>query len=334
MKQQQAIYLVLCGLASPSLGQIPLTGDMSVRGQMHMAEQDELAAFKRAEVSMAYFTKLAFELMDQENFHAMNDALRERGSATLSDGTAIQGHEDLHGKQPIDPRTPVGFGDPFFRQMHIELNGELGISPVMKDALDLEGDDSEYKNTTVGADDAAAFIDSTSQGFNEVVKSYKLMHRKNVTHNNANYYEVATETINRTTYYNGTSFDYVDSTLCITSNGKTSCSESSYVTSDSPVNDEITLFPDGICPHPCECVGGLTKVKSKQEALVEQCYDYCAGTTLIDIMQCNVLTQKGIKLRKTVEALIAERLPGAGPGMKVKRSHPLGRDITRFMGVR
>mmetsp|Transcript_36663 Transcript_36663/g.44821 ORF Transcript_36663/g.44821 Transcript_36663/m.44821 type:complete len:335 (+) Transcript_36663:163-1167(+) len=334
MKQQFINLVLLCGLASPSLGQMPLTGDMSVRGLMHVAEQDELAAIRSEEVSMAHFEKNAFELFNQATVHALNEALRYRGSATLSDGTAIQGHEDLHGKQPIDPRTPLGFGDPFFRQMHIELNGELSISPVLKELIDSEDPDSEYQNTTVGADNADAFIDSTSQGFNEVVKTYKVMHRKNVTHNSPNYYEIATETINRTTYYNGTAFDFVDASTCITSNGKRTCSESSYVTSDGPILDDITLFPGGICPHPCECVGGLTKVKSQQEALVEQCYDYCAGTSLIDIMQCNVLTQKGIKLRKTVEALIAERLPGAGPGMKVKRSHPLGRDITRFLGVR
>ena len=45
-----------------------------------------------------------------------DQALIERGSLTLADGTIIEENINV-GEQVIDPRTPTGFGNPFIRQL-------------------------------------------------------------------------------------------------------------------------------------------------------------------------------------------------------------------------
>ena len=51
-------------------------------------------------------------------------ALLQRGSLLFGDGEIIQANIGA-GEQIIDPRTPTGFGDPFFRQVNVEQKIEL-----------------------------------------------------------------------------------------------------------------------------------------------------------------------------------------------------------------
>ena len=53
-----------------------------------------------------------------------NQDLLERGSIQSATGEIFESNVAF-GEQVIDPRTPTGFGDPFFRQMHVEQKIEL-----------------------------------------------------------------------------------------------------------------------------------------------------------------------------------------------------------------
>jgi len=53
-----------------------------------------------------------------------NQDLFERGSIQSATGVVFESNLNA-GEQVIDPRTPTGFGDPFFRQMHVEQKIEL-----------------------------------------------------------------------------------------------------------------------------------------------------------------------------------------------------------------
>ena len=46
------------------------------------------------------------------------------GAAAYGDGEVIEANKD-RGVEPIDPRTPKGFWDPFFRQINVEQKVEL-----------------------------------------------------------------------------------------------------------------------------------------------------------------------------------------------------------------
>jgi len=66
-------------------------------------------------VEMAMMT-VAVEIEAREAFHKKNNEFRDRGSLYLPDGvTVIKGNENLM-TQGIDPRTPIGFGNPFLTQ--------------------------------------------------------------------------------------------------------------------------------------------------------------------------------------------------------------------------
>jgi len=66
-------------------------------------------------VEMAQMT-VAVEIEAREAFHKKNNEFRDRGSLYLPDGvTIIKGNENLM-TQGIDPRTPIGFGNPFLTE--------------------------------------------------------------------------------------------------------------------------------------------------------------------------------------------------------------------------
>ena len=55
-------------------------------------------------------------MKQEKHFTKKNNEFRDRGSLYLPDGvTIIKGNENLM-TQVIDPRTPIGFGNPFLRE--------------------------------------------------------------------------------------------------------------------------------------------------------------------------------------------------------------------------
>ena len=78
-----------------------------------LESKKELAIVTRAE----HFRKALETFEDKQ-------ALIARGSLQFSDGTIIESNIGA-GEQVIDPRTPVGLGDPLFRQIHVEQKIEL-----------------------------------------------------------------------------------------------------------------------------------------------------------------------------------------------------------------
>ena len=144
--------------------------------------------------------------------------------------------------------------------------------------------------------------------------------------------EQVDDVINRTYYYNGTWVDFVTATTCLTSYATSVCNTED-VTFNKFNDEEIDLFPNGICPHPCDCIKSLAATKEGQTKLVQKCFDACAWSSLKEVFTCNSLYTQGARIKIKIQALIAEKAPGQGAGLKLKRSHPLGKEVMRFMGV-
>ena len=69
------------------------------------------------------------------------------GAAAYGDGEVIEANKDL-GAQPIDPRTPKGFWDPFFRQINVEQKVELDSIMSVHEAK--ESRDGEWEGFGCG----------------------------------------------------------------------------------------------------------------------------------------------------------------------------------------
>jgi len=117
-----SLYLFL--LPSLVVGQFAATGKPNAVKMMNAMKAIEkettirLAKKKEALVERAEHVRVSVEKF------TMKQELFERGSRTFGDGEVIEANAD-GGAQPIDPRTPTGFGDPFFRQLNVEQKVEL-----------------------------------------------------------------------------------------------------------------------------------------------------------------------------------------------------------------
>lgn len=310
--------------------QIPLNLDMTIAGKFHIETEKEKIMNTRDVVSYKHFSELAYTKMGIKEKIEYDKVLKYRGSAKDSEGRPIPGNENL-ASQKIDPRTPLGFGDPFFRKMNVELNAQMGMSPFMKEALKNQTSDFDLKDRKI-SNDVFDFLDRDGDGYEDGISHWEIFARTNTSINNANSMEQIDDVINRTFYHNGTWVDFVESTRCLTSYGNTVCSTTSYEYNEYQ-DSEVTLFPNGVCPNACDCVRSLGVTKKEQQEMEDRCYEACAGHTLKDVFECNMLRTTGNQVRTRIKALLAEKDMGEGVGLKVKRSHPLGRDLVRFMGV-
>lgn len=110
--------------------QFPPNGDISVFNKMKVANVLEKATKIREAKRSEGLVDRAVHFMKAAEKAAEIAEFIERGSTQFpgaADGEAgdpIPGNENV-GEQIIDPRTPTGFGDPFFRQINVEQKVEL-----------------------------------------------------------------------------------------------------------------------------------------------------------------------------------------------------------------
>jgi hypothetical protein len=114
--------------------QVPLNGDQAAAKKMLSALVQEKATVERLSRKEEGLAERALHFMQaQEKFDDTQEFIA-RGSAVLpgaEDGEA--GEPILQnanvGQQVIDPRTPAGFGNPFFRQINVEQS--IAIDALM-----------------------------------------------------------------------------------------------------------------------------------------------------------------------------------------------------------
>lgn len=116
-----ALASALLLLADPALAQFPMDGTPGGPQKMQQA-MDMAEKVKTAEANLNEgLMERALHRMASTEKKELNTALVERGSLLLADGTVAEQNKNA-GEQVIDPRTPKGFGNPFFRAIHIEQN--------------------------------------------------------------------------------------------------------------------------------------------------------------------------------------------------------------------
>lgn len=105
--------------------QFPPNGDINVFNKMKTAKVLEKATIIREAKLEENLVKRAVHFMKAAEKKAEIDEFVSRGSKIFpGGGDTIPGNENV-GEQIIDPRTPTGFGDPFFRQINVEQKIEL-----------------------------------------------------------------------------------------------------------------------------------------------------------------------------------------------------------------
>lgn len=330
MKLQLFLLFASCAI---TIAQIPLTIDMEVTGKMHMAIQAEMAMLLEMEVVAANAEEAAYKYAVAAEIEVENKLLEERGSLVDASGAPIPGNENI-GEQIIDPRTPAGFGDPFFRKIHVEINQEINMSPQMADAIAETNTttDIAFEDFVDICENVTHCLDLDRDGQNDLAKSWEGYFVTEITFNSEAYSEKISGIANLSIYYNGTENDFVGNEKCVTTNNMTTCDWSN-TTHNSYWDAEVALFPNGICPHACMCVAGTAATVLAGQKLIEKCYDSCAGNTLVDQLNCKMLMNTGEKVRNNIKCLLDDFMPGWGPGLLMKRSHPLGGEIRRFIGV-
>ena len=127
--------LILLHFLGSTHAQVPLNGDQAAAKKMLSAMVQEKATIERvARREEALADRAVHFMQSQEKFDEAHDFI-DRGSALLpgdGDGDApgepILQNADV-GVQGIDPRTPAGFGNPFFRQINVEQS--IAIDAIM-----------------------------------------------------------------------------------------------------------------------------------------------------------------------------------------------------------
>jgi hypothetical protein len=87
------------------------------------------------------FKEYAEEMVSQltsEAYMEEYNTWKERGSAFLEDGETPIPENENFGKSHVNPRTPLGFGNPLYQQVHFNILLEDSISPFADAALNDE----------------------------------------------------------------------------------------------------------------------------------------------------------------------------------------------------
>uniref|UniRef100_A0A6V2LP54 WSC domain-containing protein n=2 Tax=Ditylum brightwellii TaxID=49249 RepID=A0A6V2LP54_9STRA len=117
-----ALASVLTWCVVPSSAQFPPNGDVGAFAKMEAAaEQLEKNTTRQAEKEEGLMDR-ALHFAKNAEKRATIQAFIERGSTVMPDGEAVIEQNKDAGVQKIDPRTPKGFGNPFFRKIHVEEN--------------------------------------------------------------------------------------------------------------------------------------------------------------------------------------------------------------------
>ena len=123
-----SVYLFLFPL--PVIGQIASTGAQNAINVMNVDVEQEKKNIFRLAVRESLIVQRQEHFRNAREFSEERRALIWRGSLRFPDGEVIVSNQGA-GEQLIDPRTPLGLGDPLFRQIHVEQKIELGslLSP-------------------------------------------------------------------------------------------------------------------------------------------------------------------------------------------------------------
>jgi len=123
-----SVYLFL--FPSPVIGQIASTGAQNAINVMNANVKQEKKNILQLAVRESLIVERQEHFRKATEFHKERQALIRRGSLRFPDGQVIVSNQGA-GEQLIDPRTPLGLGDPLFRQIHVEQKIELGslLSP-------------------------------------------------------------------------------------------------------------------------------------------------------------------------------------------------------------
>lgn len=116
--------------------QAPINGDTGAFNKKAAVETFELKKIVRIAKKELALTNRAVSKMKNKIKQTLNLELRERGSLFLAndEGVVVAGGDPSPaalnaGKQGIDPRTPPGFGNPFFKKANVE--SKIALSAIM-----------------------------------------------------------------------------------------------------------------------------------------------------------------------------------------------------------
>jgi len=277
----------------PANAQFHITNALNLQSQALAAEEAaRLAAVNAWKISMQFAVDAMEESEDQKAYvYAL-----ERGEPFAPDGTPIPENQNF-GIRPLDPRTPIDFGDPFARINSVQssIDSRIADAKLSTDQLAM------LESITESISDGNPVV------FDDV-------------HNTMVYLKVPPRNMC------GVSMEHAEDTcgptcdadhdFCImghvsgvegfinTMNAGTGQYENwgicyPDVVCQNPDHHEVILDdPDGChphmvhnpCPNPCDCL--------KEETKQAECHSYCQLTDTFAVIQCMLLRNRGQNMRE------------------------------------
>lgn len=321
-------FLLFGFLFHHSSAQVPANGDVAVFAKLVSAKAEEKVALLLADKAKAQVFDALISMMTAEEEGYEQQRLIDVGSLLDISGEPIL--QNIVGlEQIIDPRTPEGFGDPFFRKIHVELNQEMDIAPAFVEQINAT---SEVNNTDFDAD---VFNNIDLDSF---VTDSPITHEENIYFTRKNF---ETQDLSilwnshliRRKHENGTDVDRNTTKRCRVVTGKDESCKETFSEYNSYWEAEVDPFPDGVCPNPCDCLRGVISGALKQAIAIQKCKQACAKTDDISIITCADFKTKAERAKQMILIIFNEKAGGWTSGKKVTRNHPLGADVRRFIGV-
>lgn len=324
------LYLIILLLrCNFTFAQVPANGDVKVFAQLVAVEAQEKVAFMKADrAAQEVFEKIE-EAMAEEETTFEAERLIEVGSLVGIDGEPILENVNAM-EQEIDPRTPQGFGNPFFRKIHVELNQEMDLPPAILEVV--AGENITSNSTEVEEEDSSGI------NLESFVTDSPITHQEHIyfTRKNVENHDLTISWqshLVRQKHENGTDVDRNTTVRCRHASGKDDVCKETFTEYNSYWEASVDPFPNGICPNPCECLRGIISGAMKQAIAIHKCNKACAQTDNISVIQCADFKTKAERAKQMILIVFNEKAGGWTSGKKVTRNHPLGADVRRFIGT-
>lgn len=277
-------------------------------------EEAEAIAFVLAE--QAAMDEAVNSMKEAERQKEYEEAM-ERGEATAPDGTVIIENELIsQGIREIDPRTPVGFGNPLVRVSEVETS----VFQVAMDSGISESDLEEIEEMLEAGE--APVFNATSQHMMFIHLTPRSMCGIDLDHAQnwcgptcdpnlpfcvmgaVNGVDGYVQTVDSEGRYINWGLCYEDA-VCL--------DESKHELLVGNQHDCETKAANNPCPNTCDCF----KSKVKQS----QCHEFCKRTDSLGVIQCKMLQEAG---RRRRERKVGNELDLAKPcNYNVFYEHPM-----------